>query len=128
MFNEDTALIEAQRLVGIPFLKHGRTAEGADCWGIMGLWYQAFGIALPDPLSHEPAEVFAHPVSACFEGVEQCRTGDVARFMGGDDGRHIGIIVGKRVLHTTHRTGCILHAISRVTILPPFYRYKAGAA
>jgi cell wall-associated NlpC family hydrolase len=38
----------AIRYIGIPFLKHGRTRDGCDCWGLCCLVYrEIFGVELP---------------------------------------------------------------------------------
>lgn len=35
--------------VGIPYVKHGRTREGCDCWGLLCLiWREQLGGALPE--------------------------------------------------------------------------------
>lgn len=39
----------AARYVGIPFVEHGRTLAGLDCWGLYRMAYaDRFGVALPD--------------------------------------------------------------------------------
>ncbi len=43
--------MRADEFTGIPWVRHGRSIEGADCWGLCCLWYQArLGVTLPDYL------------------------------------------------------------------------------
>jgi cell wall-associated NlpC family hydrolase len=42
-------MIPADDFVGIPWLRHGRSRAGADCWGLCCLWYaERLGVQLPD--------------------------------------------------------------------------------
>lgn len=39
-------------LVGVPWERHGRSLDGADCWGLVQLWYaRVLGRDLPDYLA-----------------------------------------------------------------------------
>lgn len=55
----------ASDYIGLPFADHGRTREGADCWGLVRLVYaEVFNLALPSYAStytdaHDQASVSA---------------------------------------------------------------------
>jgi len=41
-------LPEINGLLGIPFVNHGRTVQGCDCWGLTILAFRAYGVEVPD--------------------------------------------------------------------------------
>ncbi len=42
-------MLPANDFVGIPWVRHGRSRAGADCWGLCCLWYaERLGVTLPD--------------------------------------------------------------------------------
>lgn len=43
-----TQVNELKPYIGIPFENGGRTIQGADCWGLVMLVFEHFGVQLPD--------------------------------------------------------------------------------
>ncbi len=54
-------MIELEKYIGIPFVDKGRTLDGADCYGIVKLYYKEF-------LNIDIEEIIANPDNAksCF--------------------------------------------------------------
>lgn len=72
------------RFVGIPFLDKGRSFEGADCYGIVKLWYkEILNIAIPETVitADKPRLIFANylkEISQNWELCEPCKNAVVA--------------------------------------------------
>ena len=102
--------------VGLPWLEHGLTRDGVDCWGIVRLVYaEVLGIDVPDYSSRvaslreraEIAAIFAgatagKPWRCTFKG-EVLQDLDVAVFRINGIDSHAGLVVltdaGPRMLH-----------------------------
>ena len=57
-----------RRYVGLPWLDRGRTADGADCWGLVRLVLAGhFGVEVPSYLDDydDPREVVRVAASSC---------------------------------------------------------------
>jgi len=121
---ESKAIEVAEAMLGIPYASGGRDGAGMDCWGVMRAFYLAFGLDVPDPASTDVDFIFAHRVMDYFIAVDSPKTGDVARFAGVEAGKHIGIVLGKEVLHAHRRTGVVIHPLHRFHICAPYFRLK----
>lgn len=90
------------RYIGIPFVDHGRSELGCDCYGLARLVYRLeLGIMLPDYQGYASAEEHAE-VAALIAGAAAgtdwlpCRGDrpfDIAVFRRGRLSSHVGIVV-----------------------------------
>ncbi len=102
-------MMDFSRYIGIPWAAHGRSLEGADCWGLVWLFYRdEFGIELDDYAdAYDPAcpadtvgELIAAGSSAWCQAPEP-RSGDVAVLMRAGHACHachVGIVAPRRHL------------------------------
>ena len=99
------------RLVGIPYAEHGRDYSGADCWGIVWLYYRDVrGIVLPDYLDEmstvdfrrdQIGKVVTRGREEDWQQVADPRAGNVVLMRVGRQESHVGIYLdGGRVLHS----------------------------
>lgn len=95
--------------VGLPYQEHGRTRDGADCWGLACVVYsEQLGITLPDYLGYssveERAEIAAlvkgATASPLWEPATNPAVFDIALFRRGRLTSHVGIVI---------RPGLMLH-------------------
>lgn len=104
----------ASRFTGLPYEDFGRTAAGADCWGLAYVVYQEeLSITLPDYLGYSSVDE-AGEVSALIEGAKShplwvpikgpAVAFDIAVFRRGRLSRHVGLVV---------RRGLMLHMVDR---------------
>lgn len=106
-----------QRLLPVPYVAGGSSWAGADCWGIVELWYgYVLGIDLIDradrPPGHDsvqqwaidPAgwEAIAQPEDHCLVLMR------VGRLSAG----HVGIVYQGRVLHSAKAHGCVYQPLT----------------
>ena len=97
--------------VGIPYLLHGTTREGLDCWGLPRLWYlEQYGIELPsfgdrygrtlDAAERAHRDALIGEGRTQFTAVDVEQAFDLALFASGDVMAHIGLVVEPgRMLH-----------------------------
>jgi cell wall-associated NlpC family hydrolase len=113
---DDSMKTTAEDMLGWPYKELGRGPDGIDCLGVVLRFYaETMGIPLPDPVSHDPSEVINSVFHDEWNAVEidGPRDGDVARFT--KDGReHLGIVLGRAVLHASRRGGVIVTPIARL--------------
>ena len=111
----------AEGLIGIPFVACGRDLEtGIDCLGLVIAFFCRVGIALPDPLSWDTKEVAESNFSSMFNKViGEPKDLDVARSLD----RHLGIVIGRRILHTAENTGVVSIPI-RCARVQEYYRLR----
>lgn len=116
--------MNADRFLAIPFVSKGRSYDGADCWGLLWLWYRdMMGIALP-PHDTVPAcalrtigDLVAHHKRDWLP-VPLPRNGDAVVMRAWTqrstiEDAHVGVVVNRRfVLHTEERTGPRLQRLS----------------
>ncbi|EFO32624.1 D-gamma-glutamyl-meso-diaminopimelic acid endopeptidase CwlS [Roseibium sp. TrichSKD4] len=99
------------RLVGVPYVAHGRSYEAADCWGLVWLYYRdVLQVAIPDYLDamsdvtfvrSEISKVVKGGRLADWESVSEPKTGDVVLMRVGRSESHVGIYLDAgRVLHS----------------------------
>lgn len=95
--------------VGVPFADHGRTREGADCWGLVrAALKECAGIEMPD-YGQGYADVADHDrigllirdgVMQGWERVSEPRRFDVVIFHIGETHWHVGLMLNRvRFLH-----------------------------
>lgn len=116
----------AESMLGWKYAPLGRGPDGIDCLGVVLAFYAAaMGIPLPDPASGTAAEVLEHNFAAEFNAVENdaYRDGDVARFSK-DGHEHLGIVLGRAVLHAYIRGGVIVTPIARLRPAG-YYRHRS---
>lgn len=100
-----------ERLVGIPYVIDGRGWEGADCWGVVYLYFQAVhGIeverydAAGQTTAHDRAALSAlihREIAPPWHSVDEPRPGDLVLIRHGRQIAHVGIwLDGGRVLHS----------------------------
>jgi len=100
-----------ERFVGIPYAPHGRSYEGADCWGILFLYYRdVLGVAIPSySVEMRDVEFHRHEISqlvAAEKGqhwieVDAPARGDGVLMRVGSDESHVGVFIGNgQMLHS----------------------------
>lgn len=117
----------AESLVGVPFIAGGRTHAGADCRGIVELFFSDLGFAVPSSADLEPENMDGHAFADAFEPVDDLRDGDVVRFIGGQSKRHIGVWVQGHILHAVDGPGAVIQPARRFNLAAPHYRLKEMA-
>jgi cell wall-associated NlpC family hydrolase len=124
MKNTTELIAHAETFIGAPFEELGRTRTGIDCLGLVLALYAFAGIELPDPLTAARDVTLQHRLMDYFAPVNpDDPRRDLDVFDNGD--HHVGLIIGRHMLHTSHRTGAILHRIAGVRLLN-LYRYKGA--
>lgn len=109
------AMIDA--LLQCPYAAGGGALHGADCWGIVELWYRhVLGIALDDRAAHPPGH---DGLQAGFDAAAHWRAVDapenhclVILRAGHLRAGHVGVFFGGRVLHSSEHQGCVYQALS----------------
>lgn len=122
------------RLQMVPYVEGQGTFAGADCWGIVEIWYREWlGVGLPNrgAIAPGPAglaagfdtvtnfEPIATPVNHCLAVMRS------AGFVAG----HIGVVWNHGVIHSEKRSGCVWQRLdnralaSRITC---FLGYRAA--
>ncbi len=103
-------------MIGIPYIEHGRDYSGADCWGIVFLFYRDI---LKRPIPSYVAEMQARSfhrrdIGALIEDeraehwveVPEPAHGDVVLMRTGRAESHVGIYLkGARILHSEGEPG-----------------------
>ena len=99
------------RFVGIPYVPHGRAYEGADCWGIVYLYYRdILGRPIPSYVAEMQDRAFRPreigPLIDAerelhWEQASEPKTGDVVLMRNGRHHNHIGIYLDRgKTLHS----------------------------
>lgn len=97
--------------VGIPYVAHGRSYNGADCWGILYLYYRdVLGTPVPAYSAEMDAAEFNHrgiaPVVSAerekyWHPIDTPQPGDGILMRAGGHDSHVGIFLGQgRMLHS----------------------------
>lgn len=114
-----------QRFVGIPYVAHGRVYTGADCWGLICLYYRdMLGIELPAYIAEMQGREFrprgigplvdAEREAHWIEATEP-REGDVVLMRNGRHHNHVGVYLeGGRLLHSDGEGTSGLSCIERL--------------
>lgn len=113
----DTAVVidVARRLMGVPYLWGGTTADALDCSGLTRMAYNAAGILLPRNASAQATEGIEIPLN-----IDSLRCGDLI-FMGSESGErrvtHVGVYEGDGWL--IHCSGMVRR--ESLDALSPYY-------
>jgi cell wall-associated NlpC family hydrolase len=100
-----------EKFVGVPYVPNGRDYGGADCWGILFLYYRdVLGSPIPSYSAEMEAREFRRnaiaPLMAAerekiWRQVEQPQTGDGILIRAGGHESHVGVYIGNgRMLHS----------------------------
>lgn len=100
-----------EQFIGIPYVPHGREYTGADCWGILFLYYRdVLGTPVPAYSVEMDAREFKHsgiaPLIAAerekhWQQVETPAVGDCVLMRAGRHDSHVGVFLGQgRMLHS----------------------------
>lgn len=109
----------AKEFLGIPYRNMGRTRKGADCWGLIVIFYEEYyGVSLPKYVTELYESTSRRQV---IETIEKHRKdiltptkahspGDIILVTRGELALHVALYVGKQeghphMLHTTHQRG-----------------------
>jgi cell wall-associated NlpC family hydrolase len=113
------------KYIEIPFLEHGRTPDGVDCWGLAYLIYALeFGINLPSYKTGYHSTNDKSAISHLIED-ERCnwyefmqgqeQIGDIILLSIGGINRHIGMVVGD---------GYMIHILDGAEVIIEKYNHK----
>ncbi len=100
--------------VGTPYVDHGRSLQGCDCWGLVREVYRAeLDTALPCYAEVSPQEleeiatlVRSETASGVWRKVDQPREYDVAVYRRGPHDSHVGVMIDARhMLHSERQAG-----------------------
>lgn len=110
-----SAMIDA--LLHCPYVPGGSEMHGADCWGIVELWYaHVLGIALDDRAGHPPGH---EGMQAGFDAAGHWQAIEAAEDhclvilrVGQLEAGHVGVFYDGHLLHSSEHQGCTYQAIS----------------
>jgi cell wall-associated NlpC family hydrolase len=135
---QDLTARDFEGLVGVPWLNHGRTRAGADCWGLFRLAYaEVMGIELPAYSGAYTTAFDRVNIMRLVAGkpdywvkVEEPVIGDgVVMYIG--PRCHIGVVMGGgRMLHIEQGAGAVIESYESLKysrLLEGFYRYNEAA-
>lgn len=100
-----------ERFIGIPYLPHGRSYDGADCWGVLFLYYRdvlgqmlpSYSAEMQDLEFHrrEISRLVAAEKGHNWAEVVAPAPGDCVLMRVGRDESHVGVFLGGgRMLHS----------------------------
>ena len=126
-------------LVGIPYVIDGRDAKGADCWGLVVLYFATVhGLDVPrydaaasmTELDRRAlAAMIADGIAPPWVVVQEPRPGDVVLIRHGTAVSHVGIYLdGARVLHSPGPGPSVIERIASPHMarrVVGFYRHEA---
>jgi len=123
---------DLSRYIGIPFVAGGSSFAGADCWGIVQLYYRnELGVPLgrPEefPLPCQRLRVAMDSYTALGFGlllpVDHSRPGDVLLLQHGSVPDNFAVIVaGGKLLNTSTLTGSVLTPVITDRVVAAFRR------
>lgn len=127
------------RFIGIPYVPHGRDYTGADCWGILYLFYRdVLGVEIPSYVAEMEGKSFdRHGIAPLMESERDIRWKRVQNPVQGDGvsmrvGRmetHVGVYLDRgRLLHSEgpHPSEIVrLDDIRVKSRIAGFYRFNA---
>ncbi len=100
-----------ERFVGIPYIPHGRDYDGADCWGILFLYFRdVLGTPIPSYSAemrelefhrHEISQLIVAEKGQQWTEVDMPASGDCVLMRVGRDESHVGVFIGGgQMLHS----------------------------
>ncbi|MBA4797013.1 MAG: C40 family peptidase [Rhizobiales bacterium] len=128
-----------ERFVGIPYVAHGRDYFGADCWGILYLFYRdVLGVDIPSYVAEMEGKSFdRHGIAPLMEAERDIRWKRVQNPVHGDGvsmrvGRmetHVGVYLDRgRLLHSEGPNPSEIVRIDDIRVksrIAGFYRFNA---
>jgi cell wall-associated NlpC family hydrolase len=129
-----------EKYIGIPYIDHGRTFDGCDCYGLVRLFLEnEFDIFLPDFWAYESHQDH-NAIVNLIDTNQQILTdeiskkeilpGDIVLYRYYNAARHIGVYIGNGlVLHTSSKTDsvCVPYESTKLKgKVYGFYRIKSG--
>lgn len=107
--------------IGLPFLEHGRTDAGLDCWGLVRLVYERqFGIALPSFATDYGSTVDVQTIAQLVAGEQKhwsevppadVACGDVILLRVRGLECHVGIVLEEgKFLHVIKGANCCIES------------------
>lgn len=128
------------RYIGIPYLFQGSTLHGADCIGLVRIFYQdEYSIMLPNYASilngqdaKEIRSLFGSAMSSdVWTRVDLPKEGDVVLLNVFGTPFHCGVYIpGNKMLHILKNTDSVVEKLSGIrwkNRIEGFYRYKGAA-
>jgi cell wall-associated NlpC family hydrolase len=93
----EQVVAEARRLLGVPFVWHGRTERGLDCYGLVYMCGRAAGFRVPDTRDYDcdvTGRGARREVEGAFTSIptQEAGPGDVVEYEVRDRPRHYGIL------------------------------------
>lgn len=116
-------MFDVSRYVGIPYADRGRTARGADCWGLVRLVYrEQFGIELPSLDGRYASPTDSAGIAGAASDIMRCdwtlielpEPGDVALMTIAGRPFHVAIVIpGNKFLHNPSAPqGAVIESLS----------------
>ena len=134
--------LEISKYLDTPFLEHGRTFAGCDCWGLVRLFYFCeYNILLPDLQGYKNTRDYPalaglvenEQSSGEWFRVKQERPSDIVLFSIGGYLCHVGVVMSnKKMMHSfeANETACLerYNNMRWEKRIHGFYRHKQLAA
>jgi cell wall-associated NlpC family hydrolase len=126
-----------EAFIGIPYVPHGRDYTGADCWGLLYLFYRdRLKLAVPSYSAEMEERRFCKQDIAPLIGrelqhwdpVSVPHLGDAVLLRSGRHETHVGVFIGRnRLLHSEGPTPSVIERLDDLRIrnrIVGFYRLK----
>lgn len=112
-----TPLQAVDRLLAVPYALGSGSWAGADCWGVVELWYRhVLGVDLEDradrPAEMDSVQIWATSAAGWERLTRPIDHALVLMRVGRLDVGHVGIFYDGRVLHSAAAHGCVYQPIS----------------
>lgn len=104
-------------LLHVPYVRGGTEFCGADCWGVVVLWYKhVLEIELPNRANHKPGHgglQAGFEAATNFEQIDDPTDHDLITMRAkGFDVGHIGVHYNGMILHSDESHGCVYEPIT----------------
>lgn len=112
-----------ETLLRIPHVPNYGRMDGADCWGVVEIWYrEVLKIELDDRSDIAPGPEGLAAGFAAKSNWQEIKTPVddclVIMSQGRIKAGHVGVFIGGKVLHSTPDTGCVLEPLNSLRIAP----------